>query len=336
MNRIVRNVCMIAIVALAFTSCKKNNNETKSVAFHGSVERFVEVNQDGEFERMYIDEGLNTIFEEGDLFGVYCITDQGSSSSRYQLVDGYLQPSDDMGNVYSNFEGYGAYYAFYPGENSLGFNSTTNLGRYRLDATQTYRGPRESNGVQVAQMPEKAVYMAAKDEESHTFAECFFPFRNIMGALSLRLYSPEGQIVKSISVKDNKFNLVGTVTLRVDKVDPVYMTTLFRNYNESDPAYMAELADYLGPDNLNYSLSGDVRNTVVMDCGADGVELGTTAATATRFLIVLRPLALLEGGEIIVTFDDNTTARITSTKDNRITPNVIRNITPMNVDMYIN
>lgn len=332
MNRIVRNVCMIAIVALAFTSCKKNNNETKSVAFHGSVERFVEVNQDGEFERMYIDEGLNTIFEEGDIFGVYCITEQGSSSARYSLTEGYLQPTDGMSNVYSNFEGDGAYYAFYPGENSVAYNATTYLGQYRLDATQTYRGPRESNGVQVAQMPEKAVYMAAKDEEAHEFAQCFFPFRNIMGALSLRLYSPNGQIVKSIAVKDNKFNLVGTVTLKVNEVDPVYMTTLFRNYNESDPAYMAELAEYLGPDHLNYSLGGDVRNTVVLDCGAEGVELGATPAEATRFLIVLRPLALLEGGEITITFDDNTTKTFTSTKDNRISPNVIRNITPMNVD----
>jgi hypothetical protein len=325
---------MIAIVALAFTSCKKNNNESKAVAFHGSVERFVEVNQDGEFERMYIDQELNTFFEEGDMFGVYCITEFGSSSGMYQLNEGYLQPVYGLTNVASDFEGEGAYYAFYPGENALSFTpgTTTNLGVYRLDATQTYRGPRESNGVQVAQMPEKAVYMAAKDEEAHAFNQCFFPFRNIMGALSLRLYSPEGQIVKSIAVKDNKFNLVGDVTLRVNEVDPVYMTTLFRNYNENDPAYMAELAEYLGPDHLNYSLGGDVRNTVVMDCGAEGVELGTTPAEATRFLIVLRPLALLEGGEITITFDDNTTKTFTSTKDNRISPNVIRNINPMNVD----
>ena len=321
---------MIAVVALAFTSCKKNENDTKSFAFNGSVEQFVEVNENGEFERMYIDEGLNTCFEEGDQFGVYCITDNGSSSALYYLNEGYLKPIWGMNNVYSNFSGEGAYYAFYPGQNSTDFDPDNNMGTWVVDATQDYRAPREVNGVEVAQMPWKSVYMAAKDDQHKTLNQCYFAFRNIMGALSLKLYSPEGKTVTSIEVKDNHFNLAGTVHLRVNEIDPVEMQTYFKNYDESNTAYMADLIAYIGPDRLNYSLEGG-SHTVVMNCG-EGVELGETADAATRFLIVLRPLALMDGCEITVNFGNGTHKTFTSTKDNRISPNVIRNITPINVD----
>lgn len=321
-------------MALAFTSCKKTENDTKSYAFKSTTEKFVEVNQNGEFERMYIDEGYKTFFEEGDGIWIISIPGAGlSNASRYVLnADGYLDPIDEGSQVAPDLgeaEG-AAYYAFYPGlqtdEAAISINTLTNVARFRIKPTLTYRPA--INGA--AQMPEKAVYMAAK-EETRYFTDCLFNFKNIMGALSLRLYSTEGAKVTSIAVQDKKFNLAGDVLLNVSYVYPSYLSELFRNYNEADAAYMAELAEYLGPDQLNYSVEGDIRNTIVLDCG-EGVQLGANAEEATRFLIPLRPLALKQGCKITITYDNGLSDEIDSDLNNTIAPNVIRNIYPINVD----
>lgn len=340
MNKIVRSVCMIAVVALAFTSCKKNENDNaKSFAFKGSVEQFVEVNENGEFERMYIDEGLNTYFQEGDVIWVASVPAEGFSNAARYVFQGdgtTLEPVDPGTQVSPNLMEGGAYYAFYPGaagENIFGFNTATNMTKFRVHATQNYRP--EVNGV--AQMPEKSVYMAAKDAEHANIEDAFLYFRNIMGALSLKLYSPERVTIKSISVTDRKFHLAGDVNLDITAVEPGTMKTLAENYDEGNALYMQELHEYIF-DDLKYSLDAGTGNyTTVLDCGA-GIQLPASADQATRFLIVLRPLALLQGADITIVYndgEDDYTATIHSTKDNRIMPNVIRNIYPINVDQLI-
>ena len=330
MNKIAKSLCMMAVVALAFTSCTKNEENAKSFTFNRETEQFAQVNENGDFERMYLDANFTNQFEENDVFAMYRITTAGdASSAKYRLnASGQLEPVDPMSNITTTLSD-GSYYSFYPGNSAVGFNVNNYMGRFRLDATQIYR-PEINN---VPQMPETAVYQAAKVTTNTriNMDDAFFSFKNIMGAMALRLYSPAGQVVTSIAVTDHKFNLVGDVNLNIEEVDPVYMTTLFRNYDESDAAYMAELAEYLGPNHLNYSVEPGAGNTVTLDCGT-GVALGATAADATCFYIVLRPLAVLQGCEIVITFDDNTTKTITTNQDYRIKPNIIQNFSPINVD----
>jgi hypothetical protein len=338
MNKIAKTLCMIAVVALAFTSCKKEENQSKSFAFKGVTEQFIEVNQDGEFERMYIDDEYNTYFNVGDKFMMFCIYDAPnlalSHSARYELTEhGIMEPVDGAVVVADVMqEGYsGNYYSFYPGEAVTGFASSTTRTQFQLPSIQTYRASIDG----AVQMPEKAVFMAAKDLDHRVLAQTEFYFKNIMGAMSLRLYSSEGQVVKAIRVHDNRFNLAGTVALNLAATDPVELTYWLRNYDEGDEAYMASLNQYLFPTDGSLGIqpeySGDLRKTITLDCG-EGVELGTTAATATRFLIPLRPLALMNGCEITVVFDDNTTKVFNTTTDHRMIPNVIKNFYPMSVD----
>lgn len=338
MNKIAKTLCMIAVVALAFTSCKKEENQSKSFAFKGTTEQFREVNEDGEFERMYITEDYTTIFEEGDKFMMFCIYDAPASafshSARYHLNDNsILEPDDDAVVVADvmNPDYTGNYYSFYPGDACTGFTSSSTRARFVLPNTLNYR-THESGAVQ---MPWEGVFMASKDMTHAVLAESEFYFKNIMGAMSLKLYSPEGQTVKAIRVKDNRFNLAGTVSLNIAVADPGVLTSWLTSYDESNTQYMANLQAYLFPTDgsagLEPEYSGDLRHSITLNCG-EGVELGTTAATATRFLIPLRPLALIEGCEITVVFDDNTTKVLNTTTDHRMIPNVIRNFNPINVD----
>lgn len=320
MKKIVTSICMVALVALAFTSCKKKEN-SQAFAFNHSIEQLV--SDEGSLEKAYVDDNFKVQLEDGDrvyIFNVMNETGEGSNSGRYKVSGQTL--INEIGEAGSSTSG--NYYAFYPGDNVDTHLSNENRATFTLDPTQTCTVNADGKPM----VPAGALYMAAKDETATSITQSFFNFKNICGVLSLKFYSPSGKTVKSIAITDKTFNLVGDVTLKIHEVDPVYMTTLFRNYNDS-PEYLAELNAYKS--RLGYQISGDVRNTVVLDC-SQGVQLGQTKEDATRFFIVLRPLALLNGCDIVITFDDDDTYEIHSTRDNRISPNVIRNISAVNVD----
>jgi hypothetical protein len=330
MNKFAKAMCMTAVVALAFTSCKKNDQSVQSFKLNGVTEQFVEVNEEGgDFEKAYLDGSNKVQFEQGDAMMVFNLNTTSPHSSVYTLgadnvwsTTGYMNPITD-----------GNYYAFYPAGNVVsqdlinGFRAT-----FQLKDTQYYRVDNSGN----VMMPKDALYMAAKDETATNLNNAFFDFKNICGMLSMKFYSPSGKKITSIEIKDNKFNIVGNVSLKIDKIDPTYLTTLFNNYSD-DEAYQNTLANYLNgatnPDNIGYTVTNS-SNVVTLKCveeGEEGIALGKTKAKATRFLVVMRPLALLEGMTITIHFSNAEDVIINSTKDNRITPNIIRNMTAYNV-----
>ena len=330
MKKIVTSICMVALVALAFTSCKKNET-SQAVAFNYATEQLVY--DDGSFEKVYLDDNYKVQFEPNDLVTVFNITDATgttSNSTLYKvnsnnLLEPYLSPS------ITNPTTPGYYYTFYPGNNVVDVTNLSNENRatFRLDATQTCRVDADGKPM----IPYSALYMAAKDETAHSFNQTFFNFKNICGVLSPRFYSPSGKKVKSIAVTDNAMHLVGDVTLKVHEVDPVEMSRLFTNYSD-DAAYLQELEAYKTLVGWSVANAG---STVVLNCvdsehGLNCVQLGQTADDATRFFIVLRPLALLQGCHIVITFDDDDTAELITTNDNRIKPNHIKNFVAINVD----
>ena len=329
MKKIVTSICMVALVALAFTSCKKNET-SQAVAFNYSTEQLV--NDEGSFEKVYLDDNYKVQFEPGDLVTVFNITDATGTTSNSVLYEvnnnNLLEPF--MSPSIINPTTAGHYYTFYPGNNVV---SVANLGNenratFRLDATQ--EGRVDADGKPM--IPYSALYMAAKDGTNQTFAQTHFHFKNICGVLSPRFYSADGKKIKSIAVTDNAMHLTGDVTLKIHEVDPGYMTTLFNNY----PTSLPQLETY--KTQLGWSVA-NAGSTVVVDYSnvpGGGVQLGQTADDATRFFIVLRPLALLQGCHIVVTtIDDQNvedTFELHSTIDNRIKPNNIKNMVAVCVD----
>ena len=325
MKKIVTSMCMLAVVALAFTSCKKNEENTQVFAFNNTTEQLV--SDEGSFDKVYLDQNYKVHFEDGDqvmIFKVENETGSGSNAVMHEVSNNGTQLSATGGILDGTTNG--NYYAFYPGGN-VGLSSemlgNENRAVFTLQPTQVCQIIDGKPAI-----PENSLYMAAKDETNKTLSQTSFDFKNICGVLSCKFYSPSGRVVKSIAVTDRKFHLTGDVTLKIHEVDPIEMSNLFRNYSASDE-WLNDLATY--EDRVGYAVD-NAGSTITLDCGADGVELGQTAATATRFFIVLRPLALLNGCDIVVTFDDDDTFEIHSDRDNRISPNVIRNISAVNVD----
>jgi hypothetical protein len=338
MKRFVKVLCMMAVVALAFTSCKKTESDNQSFPFKGSLEQFRTINDsfDG-LDRVYMDDNLTVHFEVGDrvmIFNIYMqpsteIGTYPSSCLKYTVNENGLlvQSEGTLAQVINQGTLESHYYCFYPGDNVVDFSQLYNENRctFRLDPVQNYRTV--DNQVQI---PQGALYMAAKDEEHNVLTEAIYNMRNICGVLSLKFFSPSGKTVSSIVVEDKHFNLVGDVTLKIHEVDPIYLTELFLNYDETDPSYMQQLASYLGPDYLGWEVGGDKRNYVTLNCG-EGVQLGTEATDATRFLIVLRPLALYHGCTVTVNFTEGEPFEIDTERNLIISPNVIRNMAPVNV-----
>lgn len=325
MKKITRILCMMAVVALAFTSCKKQENSAKSVVFNHSMESLVTVDDENEFEKVYYDQNNQIAFELGDQLTLFDIRDDAtpSSSALYQLVTQNDQTlltlvTDETALPATTT---GAYYAFYPGQNVVATDMADHRATFRLDDTQYYRNAQVG---QNTMLPQGALYIAAKAEQT-TLSDAMFNCRNICGVFKLNLFSPSGKKVKKIEVTDNLVNIVGDVNLKVDKVDPDVMTTLLNEYGGSN--YQADLADYINEVGYNISNPG---KTLTLDCG-NGVTIGKTKATASPFYLVMRPLALVKGCNIVITFTNGTTKTVSTSKDIRIKPNTIRNMTAVNV-----
>ena len=307
---------MIALVALAFTSCKKN--EESASLFYANVAELVE--EDG--DRAYIN-GNYTYFEQGDRVMVFNINSTDASQSSYAaftatstgLVVPCNDPSGMVGNTVQD-----AFFAYYPGD----YVSVTNLsqnneGMFFIPATQTYR---ELNGA--AAVPAKAMTLASKDAKNTQINNAHFTFQPIMGVVRLKLTDANNRTVTSIVYEDAAMSVTGRVHLKIHEVDPAEMTALFNQYNDlANPP--AGLADYI--QRTGYMVDGTADfpkgNTITLDCG-EGVQLGSTVQP---FYMAIRPLAMLGGCTFTVNFSDGTSVVIDGSNFTKVKPGVIKNVT---------
>lgn len=346
MNKFAKVICMMAVVALAFTSCKKNNENEKSFGFNNTkTEQLTEIYDEDGGEKAYIDGNNCLQFEDLDelmLFN-YC-PGQGKKHlyNRYKYNeqgDGWWREETPYMSGIDSLDDGGYFYAFYPAENVV--YQTTSLNdnharvTFRVNPTQDYRPV----GNQLF-VPKDAMYMAAKSDggATHNMAGMYLDFKNICGILSLKFYSPSGKKVTSIEVEDKRFNVVGDIACNIEniEVDPAVENSLrywLDNYQDTE-SYNTAMYDYLrSADGIGYTIEGGSKK-ITLNCPAEGVELGKTKSKATRFLIVMRPLALLHGATITVHFAGEpavTPVTIDTDRDNRIMPNVVRNMTAYNV-----
>lgn len=343
MKRVIKCMGMMALVALAFTSCKKN--EEKSV-FTAATQQFVIEDED----RAYVDANQKIHFEEGDvcmMFNISTADPMTSHCATYAAIeDGNVVEFRNcgLGTVAENILDDG-YYAFYPG--NVGFENHVvtelemgeNKSAFLVAPTQEYR----PDAVALEHM-----YMAAKVAPTETahLADAHFTFRNLCGILTLKPYEATPRTVTSIEIVNNGMNLTGWVELILSELDPIEMQDMFNRWNPADAAYMSELNLY--KDRIGYHVydamptatalapTGVIGNTVTLN--VPNVTLGTSKATTPAFNIVLRPLAFAFGGQIIFHFDngDIKPVNITSASDIQkyfMKPNVVKSI-GLNLDTH--
>ena len=328
MKNVIRCICMMAIVALAFTSCKKEVQKTTkptTAIFTITAQDLVDGNVNE--NRAYFDPtSLKIMFDQGDMVMIFNIDEEvptNSQCAQYAAVqDGNCVTLQNcgFGEVAENVRN--AYYAFYPsgpGHIQCEFYQGENKARFYVSPTQKYRPNR---------VPLEAMYMAAKVDNVEHLAQtenpetCFW-FRNICGIYDMMLFDPNGPtVVKEIKITDNSFDLSGWVELIIPEVDPVEMQSLFNNYDPNNTAYMQSLAQYLN--RLGYNVT-EKGNTLTLTMPEEGVQIGTTQATCTHFYMVLRPLALTYGYTIDIKFADGSTKTIDlSDRNHQVAPNVIK------------
>lgn len=117
--------------------------------------------------------------------------------------------------------------------------------------------------------------------------DSFLSFKNACGYLKLKLYAPEGGVVKSIEVKGNnneKIAGVATATIAFGEAPVITM-------------------------------SDDATTAITVDCG-EGISLGTTAETATEFWMVVPEVTFTSG--LIITVTDSFGATFTKSTDKEI------------------
>lgn len=323
MNRIAKCLCMVAVIALAFTACKKQGKDTRVLKFNGATEQLVIVD-DELGGRMYLDDQLRVQFDEGDTVMMFnCPTNDNPSASCIYTVtnNGATWTGDD-----SNVGDEGVYYAYYPGQYVTPDLANGNHATFALKPTQIYR---QVNGKSA--IPLNALYMASKSDGTDIW-NAFFDFRNICGILTMNFYSATGKKITSVELEDKSFNIVGDVTLKIDEVDPNEMVSLFERYDMHNPSYVAWLNRYI--DRVDYSVD-NVSKTLELDCTTnfpEGVELGTNQFEATPFYFVLRPLALRDGCTVTVHFSDGSEKELKTTSNHMIIPNHIRRMAAICVD----
>lgn len=329
MKKVMKCMCMIAVVALAFTSCKKNEQKSTIVA---STQEFVMQTEDG--ERAYIENfGNHHIhFEVGDMCMLFNINETVPTQSHacaYEAIEegdvvhfqnaGWGEIAEDI------MDGFYGFYPGGPGQTITELSQGENKCKFFVDPIQEYREDMVSL---------KDMYMAAKvtPDEATTMTEANFAFKNICGILQLKPYEAAQRTVTSIEIVDNAFNLSGWCELIIPEVDADEMQALFNNFDMSNPTYVAQLQAYLN--RVGYNMT-DQGNSITLNVPG-GVQLGATKAETPAFNFVLRPLALSQGFHVIFTFDDGSVkdcdlSHVTSIM---MKPNVYRVNQGLNLDNY--
>jgi hypothetical protein len=184
MKKVIKCLGMMALVAVAFTSCKKE--ETKSIV-SVATENLITIDED----RAYLDDASGyTYFEIGDrvmIFNISKTTPTESNCAVYESIgegncvefvnSGYGDAAQDALD--------GGYYAFYPfvepNQNIITeLNYGENKSKFHVQAEQTYRDDRVSLG---------DLYMAGhSDAPNLDAAVANFQMQNIMGVLRLMPY----------------------------------------------------------------------------------------------------------------------------------------------------
>lgn len=337
MKKILRSVCMIAVVALAFTSCKKNNDQKEvGIRITGSTESFV----DGAIEdRAYIN-GNETDFEKDDQIMVYNVNIEEPNKTNYGIY-WTTEPGHDVtwkyssGTVINHNNLEDLFLAFYPAEivNNGNLWHGNNEALFEIVNHQDYR---KLNGT--VAVPKGTLAMAAQEPVAEIVDEIHVQFRNIMGIMVINMKSASSKVVESIVYEDNFFNVTGRVHLKLHEVDSEELLWLCNNYDRTNTTYMTRLANYITNsgyyvDDAYVAMKG---KTITLNCGEDGVQLNPN--TPQQFIITLRPLAAYDGYKLTVNFKDGSHAELSTTNgglDRMIKPNTRKTVNINNVDNYL-
>ena len=295
MNKLFFTMCMVGGFAVLFGSCKKND-ETPSANINLPA---FEEEIDG---RAYIDfnNGNKFKWNGGDQVVIYNLDDENGNNSEKAIYQNTAGAEGQTTARFSYLSGdqlsakkYG-YFVFYPVDKvdpSVKLNEN-NYETFEVLATQNY-----TKVGSVVTLDPAGMAMAVDINNLGTT----FSLKHIFGVLKLRIKG-EGTVT-SIEVEDSRYNLSGTVGMKLHEVKMATFTALQNNFiANADPdnygPFINEWNNYRTL--LGYTTQGGGKTMTLM-CPEEGVALNS--ASETNFFIGLRPGALKYGFKVKVYLD---------------------------------
>lgn len=301
-KKILYGVCMMGLVALVATSCKKKEESANSFgATHGAVEA-VSIDDD----RAYIDPVTYlTIWDEEDQIKVFNF--HKGRSAVFQVENAgantanFVNQGEDIGYA-------PGYYAFYPAEMA----ADTFDGVYQkfvLDPVQYVRSFSDdgySYGLQDISIPQAAYT---------TYQQNYYYFKIIFGVAKFQMTcapkNGKSRYVQKIVVRDNHFNLCGEVTLKPNKINQEKLSELMTYLKAgNDEQYAIKWNEYVishEGDGLGYSALGGGKELTYDFTSLNNIGhgVGLNNVDARSMMVGLRPGALAYGFYLDVYVYDN-------------------------------
>lgn len=345
-TRIIGAICMMALLTVVSTSCKKDQDAAGTEVITAEVETF-----GVEGERAYIDPEDNynfwwhpqdyvRVFNLSSVVNEQGFTDESTTSVFYKYnPTGVSKQARFRGPSVGSKKNLG-YRLFYPtamfkykdAEDQLTADlENGNRATFTVSTHQQFSSY-EENGHILSFVDPDAMPLAIDPEKLNGTAT----FRHMFGVASFGFRAPNGQItvVDSVKLTDKALHITGDVTLKLDRVavtneamgaehNLLNVQDAFfdaHGWNEPFISALAEELDWLDwcPSNTGYSITMNCRYAKEEGAEPTGVQLmNVNSQTYTYFNFMLRPLALYNGFtiELYIHNDADPTTPIVKTFD---------------------
>ncbi len=300
MKRVFRALCLVAMVALVATSCKKNEG-TKSIdANIGEVSGY-RTNPDFDGSKAHFDpSNYQFIWDQQDQIIAYNLSNSNPSESECAAFEAENGGSSRAHFIFADGESLGSkkdqILVFYPAAKAERMIQTNgnNKETFKVEATQTYNPTYKMD-------PNSMVMAAVSDYATNTLGT--FQMQHIFGFVNIGIadnLSGTDFTVDKIVITDPHTNLTGELDLKLPEVDPNEFTTLMNELESGDDNYASHLSTYL--QRVGYHAHGTQGKSVTLNCNQ-----ALTYGQWTNFYIALRPGALYKGFRIDIYCNGSTT-----------------------------
>lgn len=304
-TQIIGMMCMVGLLAIGSTSCKKETAKTVS-SFDITLPA---IEGDAPFDdaKAYIDmmDGGKMKWYQGDNVMMYSI-DEDYTNSQVQEFTGDAQTGDAQAHFSGTPMNVGdvGFFAFYPASKASTTIGKDNRATFNVGNTQTYVTDLFANTSRAGLIfmdPQCFVGAATCDviEPSANFV-----LKPIFGYINVRIKDSNAsdKRVKSVTITDSQRNLTGTMSVLIPALksaDLDAMKQLGVNYknNGNIDTYMTQMESKLHE--IGYMADGN-GHSVTLNVEAANEGMGATINGSYKyFLIPIRPGALM--GDFTVT-----------------------------------
>ncbi len=292
-KKIVYGICMMALVALVATSCKKKEENVSFTAEIGLL-------QADDAERAYINPvTLATHWMGDEQVKIYNINESDPSQSVAQVYQ--LNTGGAGSSLIGSGIGYNTrYYAFCPAEMAIDFDGIYEKFDIK-DNQPLFANPAEP-GMYMVTISGTSLPLAA----TCTYENTVFPFQHIFGIVGFRFKCqpemidnvPKFRRLESMTITDPNMFLSGYVTLKPNKINSDYLSEIMTAYkNGADFDEIARYQSYVlshEGEGLGYSAEGRGHSISYDLRDAGGIQWNPNVEYVTVY-VAMRPGALAKG-----------------------------------------